>query len=253
MYIFDLINELPSDLSDILELIAMVIVFFNIISGLMYCFFGYKLYRLVILIQGFLFGAVIGAVIGLFSQSEMGVLLCAFCIGALGAFLSWYLFYIGVFLQAFGTGMLIMIVALVGTGDFDSSIVSPSIMVGIFMGVLACILIKVAIVFLTSFSGAMTLSSTLGFMMELESSETIVLCVVWFTMGFFFQMWMTRKKKEETEFDTQIKNQTPVQVSKTNPNGTSNSFTPVIAGITMLVIAFLFYLIGGWNPFYDVY
>ena len=169
MYIFDLINELPSDLSDILELIAMVIVFFNIISGLMYCFFGYKLYRLVILIQGFLFGAVIGAVIGLFSQSEMGVLLCAFCIGALGAFLSWYLFYIGVFLQAFGTGMLIMIVALVGTGDFDSSIVSPSIMVGIFMGVLACILIKVAIVFLTSFSGAMTLSSTLGFMMELES------------------------------------------------------------------------------------
>ena len=265
MYIFDFINELPSDLSDILELVAMVVVLFNIISGLMYCFFGYKLYRLVILIQGFLVGAVIGAVIGLFSQSEMGILLCVFCIGALGAFLSWYLFYIGVFLQAFGTGMLITIVALVGTGNFDSSIVSASIMAGIFMGVLACILIKVAIVFLTAFSGAMTLSSTLGLMMELESSETIVLCVVLFTMGFFFQMWMTRKqKKEGNEADSQAQNQSQETIGNKNPiseqtlkvseNNKTNSSTPVIAGITMIVLVSVFNILSGLgNPFYYFY
>lgn len=244
MSLLDVVSYLSPELGDIVAIVLAVVLILNVVSGLMYCFFGYKIYRLVIMIQGFLGGAVVGAIIGLFTRSAIGIFVCAFCIGALGAFLSWYLFYIGVFLQAFWTGMLISMVAMLGMGGFDPAIISAAVMAGIFLGVLACILIKVAIVFLTAFSGALTVGGTVGAMGGLDFSMTIILCVVLFTLGFLFQMYMCRRRKRAAAGASQ-------ELSAEAAVPGFSRFASVGTGIVGAII--VFFLTGVWKGFPSYY
>ena len=82
------------------EEIAAVIIIPMIIYGFAVCLFGYKLFKLQIIVSGFVMGLLAGGLFGALSSAEMAVL-CGLVLGILCGWLSMKreLYKLGVFLM----------------------------------------------------------------------------------------------------------------------------------------------------------
>jgi Domain of unknown function (DUF4203) len=129
--------------------------------GLVACFWGYRLVKLMIGIMGFVAGAA-GAWVLLSSlaPSHGGLVLIGAAIaGVLGAVICLWLFYLGVFLLGAGAGAVIAAAALGGTGYQASPVLL--LIVAVVFGLLALVLQKLMIVLSTAFSGSYLLTAAL--------------------------------------------------------------------------------------------
>lgn len=165
-------NNLMLDLAGVLfnlsyrlkDSIAIIIAVGAIFATIQ-CFFGYRVFKFWIGVQGFILFGLIGIVIG-YSSFEDEIELClvmGLIVGGLGALLAMGLYKLGIFLQCFWTGSFLgMLIGLVGQVDMEHT-ANLAIIFGIGIGIIGVLLIKPLIMLSTGFSGGMTLGCIVAF------------------------------------------------------------------------------------------
>ena len=125
-----------------------------ILGGTVACFFGYRLFRIVLVIFGFILGAMFAS--SLFGASDTSLMLGAAVAGGLaGAGLLIAAYFVGVALVGAGLGVLAVHLVSTATGrDPDFLIIVLSAVVG---SIASMYLQRYFIILGTAFGGAMTL------------------------------------------------------------------------------------------------
>ena len=122
--------------------------------GVVYCFFGYRIFKIVLGILGFVLGASAGAAIALnlFGREQVLVILAGLVGGVIGAVLMVVLYFIGIFLLGAWLGSLLGVLL---TGGSESLIATVIILVlAVIGGIVAVVLQQLMIIISTSLSGA---------------------------------------------------------------------------------------------------
>lgn len=146
----------PGDLVDLGSGATLVIALASIAFGLLNCFFGYRIFRVLLGVYGFVLGALVGAVVaGSVSAGQVWVLAIGAIVGGIvGAALMVLLYFVGVFAVGAVAGMLLANAIGVAVG-IDVPTLVVIIVAGV-VGIVALILQRVALVLATAFSGAWT-------------------------------------------------------------------------------------------------
>jgi hypothetical protein len=125
-----------------------------LISGVISCFFGYRLFRIVLTISGFILGAAMAS--SIFGVSDTGAMVAAAIIGGLaGAALLFAAYFVGVALFGAGLGAL-MANLLFAAGDRDPSALII-VLFSIGGAIASMYLQRYVIIVGTAFGGAWTL------------------------------------------------------------------------------------------------
>jgi hypothetical protein len=125
-----------------------------IIVGLLACFWGYRIVKIVLGIMGFMAGAAGGwtLALSLAPGHNSIALVCAAIGGVLGAILCIWLFYFGIFLLGASAGAVVAAAVFGGTGHQAQPLLI--LIVAVAFGLLALVLQKFMIVVCTAFSGS---------------------------------------------------------------------------------------------------
>ena len=126
-----------------------------LLSGAITCFAGYRLFRIVLGIYGFILGAVIASsVFG--AGNTMGMLVAAVVGGLVGAVVLMLAYFVGIALVGAGLGALIgsMVWSAVGRGDPPALLI---IVVSVVGAIGAMLLQRYVIIIGTAFGGAWTM------------------------------------------------------------------------------------------------
>jgi hypothetical protein len=125
-----------------------------VLGGALSCFAGYRLFKIVLGIYGFIFGALLASsAMGV--SNTTGMILAALAGGIVGALLLMFAYFIGIALVGAGLGALVAHVgwAYVGAGDPPALVV---ILLSILGSIGAMLLQRYVIVVATAFGGAWT-------------------------------------------------------------------------------------------------
>lgn len=125
----------------------------GILFGIIQCFFGYRIFKIILGLMGFILGGILaGAIAFALSQEEAVAILAGLIGGCVGAILMVILYFVGIFLIGAFLG------AGLGTALFLAAESNPEpavlVILGIIGGVIALILQKFIIIVSTSFGGA---------------------------------------------------------------------------------------------------
>jgi hypothetical protein len=135
-----------------LELPAAILI---VLSGAVACFAGYRLFRIVLAIYGFILGAMLASsMVG--SSNTVGMVVAALVGGLVGALIMTFAYFVGIALIGAGMGALFAHVAW----DQARSVDPPAVAVIVFSivgAVGAMLLQRYVIIIATSFSGAWTM------------------------------------------------------------------------------------------------
>lgn len=137
----------------------------SIVLGLMSCFAGYRLFRVVLAIAGFFAGAALAG--GLFwtffpQQPEFVAVIVGLVGGIIGAVLLGFFYFAGVFVAGVALGVLLGSIISVNLGWQR---VLASIILGLSCGILALALQKLLIVIATAFIGAWSVLGGIALLM----------------------------------------------------------------------------------------
>lgn len=125
----------------------------GILIGVVQCFWGYRLFRFVLGIVGFLIGAALGWAIGLsFIGEQWGAILGAILGGLIGAGLFSALYFLGVFVMGAFLGAILG-ATLLGVAGLDQ-IPVVLIVLAVIGGIIAVVFQKAMIILSTAFSGS---------------------------------------------------------------------------------------------------
>ena len=154
-----------------------------------YCFFGIKIYRILLVISGFLGGGLVGAVlVGALTDSGAGAVIGCILVGALMGALSWFLYKVFLFIQTFfSTFSTTFLLMLVITKSPTAAMVI-GIIAGMVLGVLICIYTKLFVMITMAYRGAGTISSILSLFFITSGAYQVVelILLVGFTVGGFY-------------------------------------------------------------------
>lgn len=128
----------------------------QIVTGLLFCFVGYRIFKLVLGIVGFAAGAILGTLAGFaLGGKPVWAIVGGIAGGIGGAVLLVLLWFVGIFLL--GAGLAVMLIGLplqaVGVGVPRIAL----LVIGIVGGIVALFLQKLIIVISTAFGGSMNL------------------------------------------------------------------------------------------------
>jgi hypothetical protein len=126
-----------------------------VLGGALSCFAGYRLFKVVLGIYGFILGAMIGSSM-MAASNTTGMVLAALAGGVVGALLLMFAYFIGIGLVGAGLGALVAHVGwgYVGTGDPPAIAVVVLAIVG---AIGAMVLQRYVIIVATAFGGAWTI------------------------------------------------------------------------------------------------
>ena len=201
-YIFERIfYELNSGLREILIIASIPMLIWGIIQAL----FGYKIFRIMNVIQGVviggIIGALIGAVLGVISGGSDGIAVGAviggILLGIVGGFLANAFYMIGVFCSAFGTGFLISALFMIFITKSLRGCVGAGAVGGLLFGIMACVFHKTIIIIQTALTGGASVGGAL-FVMTNPTVAMISIIVV-SIVGIFVQFRMTQTPKTAAE------------------------------------------------------
>jgi len=193
--LIELLNSLYPYFPNIVEYIGTIGMVL-IIAGLLNAFFGYKLFKVVLAIIGFLAGAAAGfAVFLMTGDGAVGgdAMIWYILIGGLiGSFIAGFLHKVGVFLVV---GSMGVIVAFLATQNTQFSLV-----LGVICGVVGVFLEKYVIIVSTSLAGGSLTSTGIWLVSLSNGKETNSQIIGWVIgiAGICFQLWQERKKSKET-------------------------------------------------------
>lgn len=154
-----------------------------------YCFFGIKIYRVLLVISGFFGGGFIGGMLlGLITQSAAGFVIGFILIGALMGALSWYIYKVFLFIQTFFSSFSSTFMLLLVITNSPAAAMIIGIIVGMALGVLICIYTKLFVMITTAYRGAGTISSILSLFFITSGAYQIInmLLLAGFTVGGFY-------------------------------------------------------------------
>ena len=121
--------------------------------GAIQCFFGYRIFKFILGLIGFLVGGAIAGAIGFsMSENEIVVLLVGIVGGFIGAALMIALYFIGIFLIGALLGGVIGFVLYASVGNSPEAAVV--LILAVVVGVIALIFQKFMIIVSTGFGGA---------------------------------------------------------------------------------------------------
>lgn len=166
-----------------------------VLLGVANCFFGYKIFRVLLAINTGIVGGVIGIVLGLIcTDASAGGAVVGFILGAaLFGTLAWFLYKVFIFVQAFSTGFSVGFLIGILLSKFQNLTLGIilGIVLGIALGVLVIIFERIVIMAITSFRGASSIALVLAFLIIKNpanfSKWNGVLTVVFTIGGFLFQ------------------------------------------------------------------
>lgn len=183
----------PNQLREILPLISLI----QIIWGGFVCFYGYRLFKVVLGFIGFAFGfAITAAIVGAISNDAGAALALGFIGGILGAAVTLAVYFLGVFLIGASIGSTIGLVMVAATKSDEMFILV--ILLAIAGGVIALFLQKLMIVVSTAFTGAFGIvtgfalfskgGTSLGFdsiklLSRFDSGEMSAVVFIWLAVG----------------------------------------------------------------------
>jgi len=126
-----------------------------VLGGALSCFAGYRLFKLVLAIYGFILGAMLASSM-MAASNTVGMILAAIAGGLAGALLLVFAYFIGIALVGAGLGALVVHVtwSYVGSGDPPPIAV---IVMSIAGSIAAMLLQRYVIIVATSFGGAWTM------------------------------------------------------------------------------------------------
>jgi hypothetical protein len=144
------LSNLPALGSGSTILVALIYIGF----GLLNCFFGYRLFRILLAVYGFVLGALAGVIVAssLAAGQTLWLIVGAIAGGIIGAVLMIVLFFVGVFVIGALAGALLA--SAIGTviGVHMPTVVV--IIVAIVVGIIALIAQRVVLILATAFGGA---------------------------------------------------------------------------------------------------
>lgn len=166
----------------------------QIVLGLLFCFLGYRLFKLVLAVVGFALGATLAATgVLAVGAEQVWVIMAGVVGGLLGAVLLVLLWFVGIFLLGAGLAVMAVAVPLQAAGvDFPRIALLIIAIVG---GIVALFLQKLIIVVSTSFSGSLNLVTGVTYFLfrdsvtpmnmpdQLDRPTLIGMLVAWFLMG----------------------------------------------------------------------
>lgn len=180
-----------------------------VVVGLLVCFFGLKLIKLLGALIGFLLGASLGAIGGLMAGltglALVGVILGA---GIVLGILSWFLYRIGIFLLVFVETMGLGIIL---GGTETPAVVVVAAVVGLILAILAVRFVEPVVIIVTGlvggFSAGMNVIDLTG--IELPPWVGLAAGIVIAVIGIMVQFMMHSRKvgKKEKVYSKKIKEQ----------------------------------------------
>ena len=201
MYMLSNSSELQYMLEEVLSLVKGVVAPFLILPlllGVANCFFGYKIYRVLLAISTGLVGGVIGIVLGL-ACTDMhvaGAVVGFFLGAALFGMLAYFLYKVFIFIQAFFTGFALGFVVGILVVQLETLTIGLilGVVLGIALGVLAIIFERILITALTSYKGATAIALVLSLLIVQKPANFMlwngILTAVFTIGGFLFQFFV---------------------------------------------------------------
>ena len=192
----ELLNFLYTYFPNIIEYIGTIGMAL-IIVGLLSVSLGYKLFRVILAIIGFLTGAAAAFAVFLLSgngavggDKMMGFIIIG---GLIGSFLVEFFHKIGVFLVISAMGVIVVFLA---TQNAQSSLI-----LGILCGVAGIFLEKYVIIATTSLSGGALFATGIWFVGLSNGQNTNTQVIGWIIgiAGIWFQLWLEKKKPKKTD------------------------------------------------------
>lgn len=166
--------------------------------GFVECFFGYRIFRFILGVAGFMVAAVFAGSLGyeLSGGSELAAIAAAIAGGLAGAFLAYYLYIIGVFVLGAALGYMIAVYVF---GLLDKEPVTILLIIAaILCGVVAAVFQKPMIILATAFGGACAVVTGVfyflernfhpldpGFLGKLGEDQLYWMAMIWFALGVF--------------------------------------------------------------------
>lgn len=131
-----------------------------ILAGLVTAFFGYRIFRFVLFLTGFIIGGAAASALALAITGESGFAVLAFLLGGfLGGAIGVSMYLVGIFLTGAAAGVVIAVALPLATGSQPSWTVAAGL--GLVAGIVTLYIEKFFVIVSTSFSGA--LFAVLGF------------------------------------------------------------------------------------------
>lgn len=198
----ELMNKLGGDSMAALEdaarastgtLIGLLIV------GLLVCFFGLKLVKVLAAIQGFAVGCVIGgAVAAGFHMDGVTVAIVVLACGALIAALSFFLYRFGIFLLIFGNIFMISLSLILPQTTMMLAVCAA---IAFVIGLLAAIFVEPIVILSTGISGGMSAGRAAAMLMGMSGNTWVVLIIgiVLSIIGISVQFMLHSKKSGKQE------------------------------------------------------
>lgn len=177
--IFDSFNSLASGIVALMCVPALI-------YGILECFFGYKIMKIIFAIQGFFLGFIAFAGVSyLLGVDSLGPgLLCSLIGAILGAMLLYKFYLIGVFLS--NATMVFLIGLLIG-GTEESNLIVWAI-IGIIIGVLAVKFVRVWVIAVTGIVGGLSAGTALMGLLEVyKIGPALLVGIVLAVLGILYQ------------------------------------------------------------------
>lgn len=178
--------------------------------GILQCFFGYRLFKLILGMIGFVAGALLGVAISGGAEVSKGVaILIMIVCGIGGAYASIALYFFGVFLVGSAAGAAI--VAIISQGEAATILY---VLGAVVIGVLALIFQKIVIVVSTAWSGAFSIILYMV-LAQADISEGILLLFFWvlFVGGLVIQFRVSAKNLPDKVKDRLAEGKPEAQVT----------------------------------------
>tara|TARA_B100000925_G_scaffold229486_1_gene178036 strand:+ start:142 stop:771 length:630 start_codon:yes stop_codon:yes gene_type:complete len=180
------------------RILGLALAFFTMIIGFLNCFFGYRLFKILIMLLGFIVGFTVGTIL---TES----ILQGIALGIFSGALAYFLYYFGVFLIGALAGLFLYILFQA----FVFEIMPLALLLVIGGGILALIYQKLLITFSTSVTGAFSIIQGIqllfyGLFFTALSPPFFILglLVIFLTViGFSYQYkWLTVEKGADNKF-----------------------------------------------------
>ena len=126
-----------------------------VIGGAITCLAGYRLFRMVLAIYGFIVGALLASSV-MASSNALGMVVAALVGGVIGSLVLFFAYFAGIALVGAGLGALVMHVAWAQMSSLDPPVVIVVLFVALGT-IVALVLQRYVIILSTAFSGAWTL------------------------------------------------------------------------------------------------
>lgn len=186
------IDYVLSILAPVIQAYMWIVVLVSIpalVLAVAYCFFGIKIYRVLLVISGFFGGGLVGAVLlCAITQSGAGAVIGFILVGALIGALSWFIYKVFLFIQTFFSsfGATFLLMLIITQSPTVAMVIG--VIVGMVLGVLICIYTKLFVMITTAYRGAGMISGILSLFFITSGAYQIVnlLLLVGFTVGGFY-------------------------------------------------------------------